>query len=118
MIETGIQYLDIEMFRKYCGTVKIILCIEVPMLMEKILSHLKDKTLLAEAARAPDAAASQHIRLTLVIHHPSAYVATPQEEVAGFCGNSGVNDCPVPINYLCTLVKKAFILLYLRPSAL
>ncbi len=54
-------HIDIETCRECSGAMKIIACIEDPVVIQKILNHLKDKaettacTLLLHKSRAPPA---------------------------------------------------------------
>jgi hypothetical protein len=46
--------IDIEI-RNFCGgSMKVIACIEDPLVIKKILTHLRGKTLIVEAVRLPE----------------------------------------------------------------
>lgn len=52
--------IDIETCRECGGAVKIIACIEDPVVIKKILTHLKEKTTLAQPIERPKSRAQPH----------------------------------------------------------
>jgi hypothetical protein len=55
--------IDIETCERCSGQVKIIACIEDPMVIERILAHLNDKALSVEPAMLPENRAPPQARL-------------------------------------------------------
>ena len=79
--------IDIETCRECGGAVKVIACIEDPVVIEKILTHLNEKAASAgtgPVARKPGTAVSGLVQLTLKETHPSTQMAATQAEAAGY----------------------------------
>ena len=55
--------IDITTCRECGGTVKVIACIEDPVVIEKILTHLDEKVSSAETGRLPESRAPPHAGL-------------------------------------------------------
>jgi hypothetical protein len=69
------------------GAAKVIACIEDPVVIEKILTHLDEKAVSSRnepVARKPGAAASGLGQLTLKETHPSTQMTATPTEAAGY----------------------------------
>ena len=53
--------IDIETCKECGGTVKVIACIEDPVVIKKILAHLKDKTASMELIPLPESRATSAV---------------------------------------------------------
>jgi len=51
---TQVFNIDVETCRACGGTAKVIACIEDPVVIKKILTHLKEKTLTISGPQLPD----------------------------------------------------------------
>ena len=55
--------IDIETCRECGGAMKVIACIEDPVVIRKILTHLADKTLSVKPVPLPESRAPPQVRL-------------------------------------------------------
>ena len=64
--------IDIETCSECGGDVKVIACIEDPVVINKILAHLDNNVLAQQAARWPESRAPPQAGLFEEIHHANA----------------------------------------------